>query len=234
MTLPSVIVPGYFARSTEYRELELALNRQGIPTVTVPLSKRDWIPTLGGRSIAPILRQIDRTVKQTLAQSGSSQVNLIAHSAGGWISRIYLGDKPYDIHGDAIGADAIWNARDRVSTLITLGTPHTSQERWTKRNLDFVNDRYRGAFYPQIRYVCVAGKAVYGERRLGRWLAYSSYRLTCGEGNCWGDGITPIAAAHLEGAINLTLENAMHSPNSRGIWYGSPQILPDWMSYLHD
>ncbi len=51
----------------------------------------------------------------------------------------------------------------------------------------------------------MAGKAVYGERRLGKWLAYNSYQLTCGRGNCWGDGITPIAAAHLTGATNITL-----------------------------
>ncbi|MGK7872916.1 MAG: esterase/lipase family protein [Xenococcaceae cyanobacterium] len=233
MPLPTVILPGYFARATDYHNLEKALNQQGIPAVTVPLRKRDWFPTLGGRSVVPILRQIDRTVKQTLQQYNVSQVNLIGHSAGGWIARIYLGEKPYDIHGDVTSSDGVWKAHSHVATLVTLGTPHISQERWTKRNLDFVKDNYPGAFYPNVHYVCVAGKAVYGKKRLGSWLAYNSYQLTCGKGNCWGDGITPIAAAHLDGATNLILEGVMHSPNSSGIWYGSPEAKKAWVSYLY-
>jgi triacylglycerol esterase/lipase EstA (alpha/beta hydrolase family) len=232
MTLPTVILPGYFASAIEYQQLEKALNDRGVTTTTVPLRKRDWIPTLGGRSVVPILQRIEFTVKYMLSHYKSSAVNLIAHSAGGWIARIYLGEKPYLIHGDVSAAEARWEARKHVHTLITLGTPHTSQERWTKKNLDFVNINYPGAFYPEVRYVCVAGKAVYGERRLGKWLAYNSYQLTCGRGNCWGDGITPIAAAHLTGATNITLEGVMHSPRSPGIWYGSPEVSQAWISYL--
>jgi triacylglycerol esterase/lipase EstA (alpha/beta hydrolase family) len=231
MPLPTVILPGYLAGATAYRQLNEGLNQQGVPTVTVPLTRWSWVPTLGGRSVTPILRQIDRTVKQVLQQHNASQVNLIGHSAGGWIARIYLGDKPYDIHGDVTGSDAVWNARAQVATLITLGTPHMSQERWTKRNLDFVQQTYPGAFYPDVNYVCVAGKALYGKRPTN-WFAYNSYQLTSGEGNCWGDGITPVAAAHLEGATNLTLEGVMHSPSSQGIWYASPEARQAWMPYL--
>lgn len=232
MLLPTVILPGFFASASEYFQLEGALNRQGIPAITVPLRKRDWIPTLGGRSMVPILKQIDRSVRYMLHQHNASKVNLIAHSAGGWIARIYLGEIPYDIHADVIAREAVWSAHARVDTLVTLGTPHISQERWTRLNLDFVKANYPGAFYPHVRYICVAGKAIYGQRRWGSWLAYNSYRLTCGKGECWGDGITPLEAAHLEGATNLTLEGVMHSPRARGIWYGSPEIIPAWLSYV--
>ena len=234
MPLPTVILPGYLARATDYQDLERDLKERGIPTVTVPLRKRDWLPTLGGRSVVPIIRQIDRTVKKILSKYRVDSVNLVGHSAGGWIARIYLGEKPYNIHGDVTDLESIWQARSNVTTLLTLGTPHMSQERWTKRNLDFVQDNYPGAFYAEVRYVCVAGKSVYGERKLGSWLAYSSYKLTCGEGNCWGDGITPIPAAHLEGATNLTLEGVRHSPKSPGLWYGSEKPQQSWVSYLLD
>ncbi|MBE9127379.1 MULTISPECIES: esterase/lipase family protein [unclassified Coleofasciculus] len=233
MPLPTVILPGFFAGATEYRALEQSLQELGFPTVTVPLQQRDWFPTVGGRSIVPILRTIDQTVKGMLEEYNVSQVNLIGHSAGGWIARIYLGEKPYIIHGDVTESTVgLWHAHPDVATLVTLGTPHISQERWTKRNLDFVKIHYPGAFYPQVRYVCVAGKAIYGKRRLGQWLAYNSYKLTCGEGNCWGDGITPIDAAHLEGATNLTLEGVLHSPRRVGLWYGSPESMESWVSYL--
>jgi pimeloyl-ACP methyl ester carboxylesterase len=232
MPLPAVILPGYFARGTDYYSLEKDLNQKGIPTVTVPLTKRDWLPTLGGRSIVPIIRKIDQVVQQTLATYQVSEVNLIGHSAGGWIARIYLGEIPYTIHGDVNETQGVWKAHHFVKKLISLGTPHISQEKWTKRNLDFVKHNYPGAFYPDVEYICVAGKAVYGERKLGSWLAYNSYQLTCGVANCWGDGITPVMAAHLEGAHNLTLEGVMHSPRSAGIWYGSPTVQSAWIDFL--
>jgi triacylglycerol esterase/lipase EstA (alpha/beta hydrolase family) len=228
--LPTVILPGYLEGAIAYYQLEQSLQQMGLPTVTVPLRRRDWFPTLGGRAVTPILLQLDRTVKQVLQQYNASQINLIGHSAGGWISRIYLGQKPYLGRGEV--KPSLWEAHPYVATLVTLGTPHVSQERWTRWNLDFVNNNYPGAFYHNIRYVCVAGKSIFGERRRGSWLAYSSYQLTCGQGNCWGDGITPIAAAHLSGAENLVVEGVKHSPKAAGIWYGSPQVLPAWAHYL--
>jgi triacylglycerol esterase/lipase EstA (alpha/beta hydrolase family) len=233
MPLPTVILPGYFARYSDYSQLEQSLNQKGIPTITVPIQKRDWLPTLGGRSVVPIIQKIDQTVQKMLQKYNSSHVNLIGHSAGGWIARIYLGEKPYTIHGDVNETEGVWQAYRYVSNLITLGTPHLSQERWTKKNLDFVQNNYPGAFYSQVNYICVAGKAIYGEKKLKSWLAYQSYQLTCGVANCWGDGITPIVAAHLEGAINLTLNGVMHSPKSPGIWYGSPEVQQHWIGYLN-
>ncbi|BAY29628.1 hypothetical protein NIES2107_14710 [Nostoc carneum NIES-2107] len=230
MALPTVILPGYLESAIAYRLLEQSLQQLGFPTVTVPLRRRDWIALFGGRSVTPILQILDRTVKQTLQQYQASQVNLIGHSAGGWLSRIYLGEKPYLGRGEV--QSSVWNAHPLTATLITLGTPHISQERWTRWNLDFVKNNYPGAFYQNVRYVCVAGKTIFGERRPGSWLAYSSYQLTCGTGNTWGDGITPIAAAHLDGAENLVIAGVRHSPRSPGIWYGSPEILQTWAQYL--
>ena len=233
MPLPTVILPGYFADAKEYRGLEQSLNELGFPSSTVPVRKLDWVSTVGGRSIVPILRLLDRAVSQAREKFNAGQINLIGHSAGGWISRIYLGEKPYTIHGDVDESAFLWNKHAIVANLITLGTPHFSKyERWTRKNLDFVNDNYPGAFYRSVRYICVAGKAVYGQRRWGQLLAYNSYQLTCGQGNSWGDGITPIEAAHLDGAENLVLEKVTHSPQSRSIWYGSPEPLQAWSSYL--
>ncbi|OUL22078.1 lipase [Nostoc sp. 106C] len=257
MPLPTVILPGYLESAIAYRQLEQSLQQLGFPTVTVPLRRRDWIALLGGRPVTPILWQLDRTVKQILQQYNTSQINLIGHSAGGWISRIYMGEKPYFGRGEEVGVyspsgilrravpveselpnpkgevqSSLWQAHPLVATLITLGTPHVSQERWTRWNLDFVSNNYPGAFYKNVRYVCVAGKTIFGKRRPGSWLAYSSYQLTCGQGNTWGDGITPIAAAHLDGAENIVIEGVRHSPRSPGIWYGSPETLQTWAQHL--
>ena len=226
MPLPTIIVPGYLESAIAYRQLEKSLLQLGVPTVTVPLRRRDWLQTIG-RPVTPIVQQLDRTVKEMLYQHNVPQVNLIGHSAGGWVSRIYLGDQPYLGRGKV--TSSCWKAHPLVASLITLGTPHISQERWTRANLDFVTDNYPGAFYKSVRYVCVAGKTIFGQRKPGGWLAYNSYQQTCGQGNTWGDGITPIAAAHLEGAENLVIPGVQHSPRSPGIWYGSPEPLKSWV-----
>jgi len=228
--LPIVILPGYLASAMPYREMAQSLNSLGYSATVVPLRRRDWLPTLGGRSMRPILQQLDQTVQQVMQQTGSDAVNLVGHSAGGWICRIYLGDMPYDIHPSDAGQACIWQAHPQVKTLVTLGTPHVSQERWTKRNLDFVKTHC--SLQPGLRYLCVAGKAAYGKRSLGSWFTYSSYEMTIGQGDCWGDGITPVEAAHLEGAENLTLEQVWHSPQAGRLWYGSPSIVATWAKNL--
>ncbi|MGQ9837478.1 MAG: esterase/lipase family protein [Cyanobacteriota bacterium] len=230
--LPTVILPGYLAGAPEYEPLRQTLERRGFPTRVVPLRVRSWLPTVGGRPITPILKVLHTTLQQTLQEFGAEQVNLVAHSAGGWIARIYLGSVPY--------WGQVWQGHTQVATLISLGSPHTSRERWTKRNLDFVNNHYPGAFWPQVKYVCVAGKVIQG-RRWGpgslrenslTWLAYNSYRLTAGEGELWGDGITPVEAAHLQGAINLTLPDCYHSGRGGRRWYGTPEVVEAWAQYL--
>ncbi len=232
MPLPAVILPGYLAGADDYFPLRDALTALGIPTLVVPLRGQDWLVTIGGRPVTPILQQLATTVDQARKQFNSDSVNLIGHSAGGWISRVYLGDEPY--------CGQVWDGKRAVKTLVSLGTPHTSQERWTRKNLDFVNTTYPGAFYAQIRYVCVAGKAIFGQKSwpLARWFTYQSYQLTCGTGLAWGDGVTPVESAHLEGAENLTLDGVLHAPRSQSPdcpgapWYGSEPIIPAWVDAL--
>ncbi|MBE9099556.1 esterase/lipase family protein [Vacuolonema iberomarrocanum] len=231
MTLPTVILPGYLAGAPPYREMEEALRGMDIPVVTVPLRRRDWLPTLGGRSITPILEKLDATVQQVRQQYGCDRLNLVGHSAGGWIARIYLGEVPYTIHPSDGDRSGLWKAHPYVATLVSLGTPHISQERWTRRNLDFVKDNYPGAFYPNVRYICVAGKSIQGSRWRS-WFAYSSYEQTCGDGDRWGDGITPIEAALLDGAENHVLDHVYHSPRPGQFWYGSEPVVKQWASYL--
>ncbi len=234
---PTIILPGYLAAAVEYQPLQQYLESAGYPTTLVPLKIQSWFPTLGGRPVTPILQALDHTIRSTLEQTNAEKVNLIGHSAGGWIARIYLGSVPYN--------HQVWDGRSQVASLITLGTPHTSRERWTLTNLRFVNDHYPGAFWSEIKYCCVAGEAIQGHKGqwsdlLGlsgqrwdwtRWLAYNSYELTSGIGDAWGDGITPIQAAHLDGAENLTLPDVFHAPKSP-CWYGSPEIVPTWIKAL--
>lgn len=223
MPLPTVIIPGYFAADREYFPLAAELAQQGRKTVVVPLKVTSWFPTLGGKPMTPVMQVIRQTITDLCRQTQSEQVNLIGHSAGGWIARLLLGEALYD--------GQYWGLHPQVATLITLGTPHLSQERFTRTNMNFVNTTYPGAYHqPGVRYICVAGRAVNGR---SNWFTRQTYTLTIGQGDCWGDGITPIAAAHLVGAENITLDKVWHSPRGKRFWYGSPEVLGQWVDGLN-
>ncbi len=54
----------------------------------------------------------------------------------------------------------------------------------------------------------------------------------CGQAEVDGDFIVPIAAAHLDGALNLDITGAFHSPlgskiSFLGPWYGSEEVRRD-------
>ena len=230
MPLPTVILPGYLAGDLPYREMEQALRSQGFPALTVPLRRRDWLPTVGGRSVINIIKVLDATAQQAMCDHNCDRINLVGHSAGGWIARIYIGEENYDIHQSDRQRTTPRSARSHVSKLLTLGTPHVSQERWTRKNLNFVNQTYPGAFYGDIDYTCLVGKAIEGSE--SGWFTFNSYKITGGDGSVWGDGIVPISAAHLAGARNLTLPDVFHSPSPGRLWYGSKLVVEDWSQWL--
>ena len=82
--LPTVILPGYLESADVYLPLQQALTEIGTPTTTVPLQKRNWLPTLGGRSMVPILRQLNRTVKAALVDN-NAYANQSNRTFSGWM-----------------------------------------------------------------------------------------------------------------------------------------------------
>ena len=58
----------------------------------------------------------------------------------------------------------------------------------------------------------------------------------CGQADVWGDGVVPEISAHLEGALNISLDNVYHSPvgseDALRPWYGSPAIVEKWVHHL--
>jgi pimeloyl-ACP methyl ester carboxylesterase len=230
MSLPTVIVPGYLASAQPYQEMENALIAKGFPTVTVPLRRRDWLSMLGGRSVLHIIQALDAIAQRVMVDYECNQINLVGHAAGGWIARIYLGDTPYQVYPSDRQRTGPRPAREHVSTLITLGTPHQSQQRSTQKNLNFVNQAYPGAFYHDIRYTCIVGKAVAGEK--SSRITFNRYKMTGGEGDVWGDGVVPLACAHLEGARNVVLNDVFHTPHPQRLWYGSQSVVDKWSQWL--
>ena len=172
------------------------------------------------------------------------RIALIGHSAGGWISRIYLSERAY-------GGRA-YSGRDLVHSLITLGTPHASAQGFAFESVNWCNEE--PDILP-IRQLAVGGTGFDG----GEWGAFTkgSYAFCCEKGSDGtsydGDGVTPIhSALALRGAKQLMLEGVHHfcwsdvlggsliAPEltehykQGGRWYGTESVLDQWASFLDD
>jgi pimeloyl-ACP methyl ester carboxylesterase len=221
---PIVIIGGWLSSPGDYRGLARIL-------ANPPYSRIVYITDIG-RLEWGFVKDPDfhimfdilaRTVELALRETGSEKVDVIGHSAGGRVARAYLGDEPY--YG------VIYDGQRYVDRLITLGTSHSRWERFVKYFGQFVDEAYPGAYYPHITYRSVAGESVRG-RRVGspeEMFAYRSYKLTNGNGEDIGDGISPTQSCYLPGADNLVLRGVRHAPyNAPNTWYGAPSVVEAW------
>lgn len=156
---------------------------------------------------------------------------VVASSAAGWAMRILLGDGP-EYSGRS------YNAYDRVDSLVTLGSPHSTGSGVTKKNMEFVNTHFPGAHLSGVRYACVAGKTKKGVRSLFPDFTYQSYTLCLDRGDVWGDGVIPVESAlSLDGAEKLLLDDVWHLPGDAKngqAWYGSESVVDKWIQFLEE
>ncbi|CAB9506007.1 PGAP1-like protein [Seminavis robusta] len=197
---------------------------------------------------------IEQALSEIYAIEGAdTKVCIIAHSIGGWVARGYLG-------GLAGSSTAVFQRTlEQCSSLITLGTPHSSPE-------EALVDQTRGLLReientpscsPQaladlgIDVTCVGSAGVDGSflsANPEELVAASSYLPLMGKLGVKGDGITPLDLAFLEEPArkvvvencSLTGEPVRHAhvlPTPWNLWDGSaPSIkLPEgYVSYVSE
>lgn len=226
---PVLIVGGFGSTAQAYEPLRGYLAMvSGRPVAVAPIGLLDWASVVASDSYGALLRILDRSVRATLAAHRARRLTIVAHSAGGVLARIYLGDRPYGPRR------LVYNGFERVSTLVTLGTPHSASRRGRQGGLNqiaFAQEQYPGAYWRFIRYVSVMGKGIFGDSaglplERGAW---QSYHLISGEGAQWGDGVVPLANGLLEGSRRVTLPGLRHDPRPDRPWYGtSLAIVRAW------
>ena len=204
----------------------------------------DQLPT--GIAYGWYVKRAREAILESSKNAGGEKVIVIAHSAGGWLARSTLGD----------GTD--WDSSS-VQSLVTLGAPHYpppegSPPCATRGALKHVSENLPGAFLEGVSYVTVAGSSISGDNEKRQQpttdadeiyakrgegsaarVAYANYNALAGDGTLVGDGVIPVKCAHLPGATQITIENAIHSINEAGTalpterWYGSEGIVDEWL-----
>lgn len=244
-----VVLPGLGNQTEDYDAFAADLAARGFSVTVARVARPDWLRNAAGLAdvnywkgtLRPrptvdwYLGRIDDAIAQAKAASGAQQVSLVAHSAGGWMARVYLED---------FGTSS-------VRQLVSLGSPLNSVPEdvpgvvdQTRGILTFVESQCASAAELATRGVavtCLAGKWLEGAEKLEgvgnapNFLVGQGYKQVCGASGAWGDGITPVATAHMEGADNVVLEGVFHTPlgsSDARPWYGTPAVLDQWVERL--
>jgi hypothetical protein len=54
----------------------------------------------------------------------------------------------------------------------------------------------------------------------------------CGDAEVWGDCIVPVASAHLDGAINVDVDDCFHSPLGTKLKFFGPWCVVDMIQEI--
>lgn len=222
---PLLIVGGFGSGAGQYEPLRAILAEvSGRPVEVAPIQLLDWLGVVGSDSYGPLLRILHGAVLKALGRYGAQRLGMVAHSAGGVLARIYLGDQPYGPRR------LVYNGFQRVSSLVTLGTPHSTSKRGRLGGLNqiaFAQEQYPGAYWRFIRYVSIMGRSVYGNKEGGppERGAFQSYNLIGDTGTGWGDGVIPLANGLLDGSRKVVIPGLRHGPNPQQPWYGSSTAI---------
>ncbi|KAG0611449.1 hypothetical protein M758_7G142000 [Ceratodon purpureus] len=168
---PIVILPGLGNNTGDYNELVASLAARGLTAVTAKVSRPDWLRNASGildasywkGTLQPrptldwYLERIKNAIQEAKAMAPESgKVTIVAHSAGGWLGRVYMAD---------------FGTED-VALFLSLGSPHLPPPRnvpgvvdQTRGLLYYVEENIPGAFHaPDVKYVCIAGRYLKGDR----------------------------------------------------------------------
>lgn len=226
---PAVLIVGGFMTSPpNYWPLRRRLLRRGAAHVDIaPLWPPDWA-IAGTLGFGPILRRTGRAIQRTWRAGGRRPIIVIGHSGGGIAARLAMSPVPFSGRLAAVG--------EMVGGLVTLGTPHRLFELENRYQhaghiaAAFLERETPGAYFaPRTSYLTVGSRLrdAGGAGPVGR--AFEEvFSVIVGHDTAFaGDGIVPAAAVHLEGAEQLTFDDASHGFLGNR-WYGAESIVDRW------
>ncbi|XP_020571765.1 uncharacterized protein LOC110018700 isoform X2 [Phalaenopsis equestris] len=265
-TRAAVILPGLGNNSGDYRSLCRTLtDGYGIPTAVAKVSRFDWLRNAAGLvdsnywrgtlSPRPVLNWYLERVVAAVAEakklcSEGGRIALIGHSAGGWLARVYMKEFGWPPPKGLAGVI------DQTRGLLDYVEKHCAPAVYTSelkyvciagryiRGAQFISnldsniiaqvDDDRGASVLVKKEGTVKSTPVAPTMR-ARFIG-QGYKQVCGKADVWGDGVVPEMSAHLDGALNISLDGVYHSPVGSDEllrpWYGSPSVVQQWIAHL--
>ncbi len=165
-------------------------------------------------------------MKIALEETNSETVDLIGHSSGGVILRIFLAEDSFN--------GKSYSGKNFTSNLVTLGSPHQAIRATSLRK--FVDKTYPGNFFSDVNYVSIGGEININSSEtkfITKILAKNSYRSISGEKNAIGDGLVPLSSSLLKGSQKITLKSTAHSGIFGKNWYGSHSRIDSWYGEIN-
>ena len=146
---PIIILGGFLITSDSYNPAKNAIENISCRKVyVVDVTREDWLKSNSAEGWITILNKVKKMVAFALNETKAKKVDLIGHSSGGIILRLYLSSEPFK--------DVIYNGKSTSRNLITLGSPHQAVRATKLRR--FVDEKYPGNFFKNINYVSIGGK----------------------------------------------------------------------------
>ncbi|KAK4768620.1 hypothetical protein SAY87_003761 [Trapa incisa] len=227
-----------------------------------------WRGTLRPRPVLDwYLERVNIAVQEAKELTEGGMLSLIGHSAGGWLARVYMEEYGATDISLLLTLGTPHQPPPKDAGVIdqTRGLLNYVQNNCTKAvyapQLKYVcvagryiqGARFFGGSDENVMSAVPAnGGQLMSEARIAdsvddstskypTWRARfigQGYKQVCGLADVWGDGVVPETAAHLEGALNLSLQGVYHSPvgsdDESRPWYGSPAIIEQWVTHLLD
>ena len=192
----------------------------------VDVTRGDWLKSNSSGGWINILNKVKDKVAMALQETNATKIDLIGHSSGGIMLRLYLSNETFH--------NVIYDGKSNTENLITLGSPHQAIKATKLR--EFVNEKYPGNFFKNINYVSIGGKVAINSKQtslLTKLVARNSYKSISGDKNECGDGLVPLSSSLLKNSQQITLPNTVHGGIFGKNWYGSTSKVREWWDAIN-
>ena len=190
------------------------------------ITKIDWLKTNTVKGWGNILNKVDNCVKNVIKETNAKKIDLIGHSSGGVMLRLYLSKDIFN--GKKYGGS------DFTSNLITLGSPHQAKRATSLRKL--VDEKFPENFFKNVNYVSIGGELEVNSSDsslITKLFAKNSYKSISGEQTSIGDGLVPLSASLLNGSQKIILPKTSHSKIFGETWYGTNDRINEWYKQIN-
>ncbi|KAF3447561.1 hypothetical protein FNV43_RR12748 [Rhamnella rubrinervis] len=198
------------------------------------------------------LKKVDEAVREAKDLTQGGTLSLIGHSAGGWLARIYMEDIGLSHISLLLTLGTphlpppkgLPGVIDQTRGLLNYVQKNCSKAVYTS-DLKYVciagryiqgarffassNVNVDGAPRPIDSVQPISNAAIINNLSIPTStttfrarIVGQGYKQVCGLADVWGDGVVPELSAHLDGALNLSLDGVYHSP------VGSDDDLRPW------